>query len=291
MSSRNRNKLIIYTDGSYANGKSGWAFHFSCNKNNSPWILGYGSYASNGSAQSEVIACIEALNYLPDIEDKRFNDIEMIEIRLDFIEVVKFINHYSKPKFDYKLQTGNYSCYTSELLELIKVIKKLPVDIRAKKVNKKDLLLLKVHQAARYSLNELPVDLYNFYLENSDNKDKKFIRKKNIVYSEPKEPKLFDKQKWFDYIDADIISLPVDLIFVNEDIHLETKSINFGKKIKEFKENNMIDKPIAVRKNGENYTLIAGMSRLCAAKLLGFKTIPAVIQDISHAEFILKYVI
>ena len=43
--------------------------------------------------------------------------------------------------------------------------------------------------------------------------------------------------------------------------------------------------------NGDKYILIAVMSRLCTAKLLGFDTIPAVVQEILHTEFLLKYVI
>jgi ribonuclease HI len=286
-----RKKLIIYTDGSYADGRSGWAFYISCNKDNTPWTLGYGNNTSNGSAQSEISACIEALKYLPEIEDKHLNDVEVIEIRSDYLELVHFVNKYFKPKFEYRLKEGKYPTYKDELLELLNVIKKLPVELQAKKVSIKDNNLLKVHKMAKYSLNELPENPNNFYMESSKYEGKKLINKKNNILNDTKEQKLFDKQNWFDYINAEIINLPVASIHIEEDIHLEAKSINFGRKMKEFKEDAMIDKPIAVRKIGENYVLIAGMSRLCAAKLLGFETIPTVIQDISHTEFLLKYVI
>lgn len=287
----NRKKLIIYTDGSYADGKSGWAFYISCNKNGTPWILGYGSYASKGSVQSEINACIEALNYLPEITDQRLNDIEVIEIRSDYLELVKFIINYQKPKFERRLNDGNYSCYTKEFLSLLEVIKKLPVELHAKKVNNKDRELLKVHKMAKYSLLELPKDNDHFYLETSYNEEGKFLKKKSIIGSNLKELEEVEQQKWFNYLAAEIINLPVANIFIEEDIHLVASNIRFGGNLKNFKESNSIDKPIAVRKNGENYVLVAGMSRLCAAKLLGFETIPAVIQDISHVEFLLKYVI
>ena len=285
-------KLIIYTDGSYAYGKSGWAFHISCNEDNASWVLGYGSYASKGSSQSELYACLESLNYWVKIEDERFNDIEVIEIRSDFLELVKFINHHQKSKFEYRLVEGNYSCYTSELLSLLEIIKKLPVELRAKKVNNKDLNLLKVHKMAKYSLYELPNDLEKFYLETSDNQEKRFLNKKdNICRETIKEPKVLDKQNWYDYIDTEIIFLPVDKISIEEDIHLKSKKMNFNGTLKEIKEHGSINKPIAVRKNGENYILVAGMNRLCAAKLLGFKKIPAVVQEGSHLEFLLRYII
>lgn len=47
--------------------------------------------------------------------------------------------------------------------------------------------------------------------------------------------------------------------------------MNFNGTLKDIKERGSIDKPIAVRKDEENYILVAGMNRLCAAKLLGFK--------------------
>lgn len=287
MSSKNRNTLIIYTDGSYADGKSGWSFHISPNEDNTPWIMGYGSYASHGSAQSELIACLESLNYLPEIDDLRFNDIEVIEIRTDFLELVKFINNYKKSKFEYRLREGNYSCYIKELIELLEITRKLPVELRAKKVNNKDRNLLRVHKMAKYALYELAVDFENFYLETGDDEEKKFLNKK---CRDIKDLKVYGKQNWFDYADSEVIHLPVHAIVIEEDIHLKSNKINLGGTLKEFKKNGSIDKPIAVRKNGEKYVLVAGMSRLCAAKLLGFDTISAIIQDIYHIEFLLRYV-
>ena len=162
-------KLLIYSDGSYVDGKGGWAFHISCNKNYSPWFLGFGSYGLVGSAQTEIIACVEALNYLLGVEYKQLRDIEIIEIRSDFLLLVNFINNYSKSTINKHLHTNNYPAYFCELQELIKTIKKLQVQIRAKKVSKKDLMLLKVHQKAKYSLNELPVDANYLYIEKNEN--------------------------------------------------------------------------------------------------------------------------
>ena len=286
-----RKKLIVYTDGSYTEGKGGWAFHISSSKKGTNWTLGYGSYASKGSAQTEINACIEALNYLPYIDDEKYNDIEVIEIRSDFIDLIKIINNYNKVKLENILKAGSYSNYVNELLELIKVIRMLPVELQAVKVNKKDNGLLMVHRKAKYSLQELPNDNEHFYLETSENEEKQFLKKKSIIFNELKEIMESGKQKWFDYINAEITNLPVDRIFIEENIHLESQKIRFGGNLKQFKVNGTIDQPIAVRKNGDKYILIAGMSRLCAAKLLGFDTIPAVVQDISHTEFLLKYVI
>ena len=189
--------------------------------------------------------------------------------------------------FTYRLKEGNYSCYINELLELLEIIRKLPVELRAKKVNNKDRNLLRVHKMAKYSLYELPVDFENFYLETSDDEEKKFLNKKRRG---TKDLKAHDKQNWFDYVDAEIIHLPVAAIVIEEDIHLKSNKINLGGTLKDFKKNGSIDKPIAVRKSGESYVLVAGMSRLCAAKLLSFNTIPAIIQDIYHIEFLLRYV-
>lgn len=205
---------------------------------------------------------------------------------------MKFINHHQKSKFEYRLVESNYSCYTSELLSLLEIIKMLPVELRAKKVNNKDLNLLRVHKMAKYSLYELPNDVDNFYLTTSDNQEKKFLNKKNkVCIGNIKESKVKDKQNWFDYIDGEIIYLPVDKISIEEDIYLKSKKINSNGTLKEIKEHGSIDKPIAVRKSGENYILVAGMNRLCVAKLLGFKKIPAVIHEVSHLEFLLRYII
>ncbi|MGD9566823.1 MAG: ParB N-terminal domain-containing protein [Sedimentibacter sp.] len=67
--------------------------------------------------------------------------------------------------------------------------------------------------------------------------------------------------------------------------------MNFNGTLKDIKERGSIDKPIAVKKDEEYYILVAGMNRLCAAKLLGFKKIPAVVQEASHVELLLRYII
>jgi len=45
-----------------------------------------------------------------------------------------------------------------------------------------------------------------------------------------------------------------------------------------------IIQPLVVRKNGENYELVAGERRLRAAKELGLKTVPCIITDISEIK-------
>lgn len=287
-------KLIIYTDGSYMDGKNGWAFKILYNIDKSPWIIGYGSSESINSGQAEIQACIEALNYIPEINGNHINKIETIELRTDFMQTVKFINNFNKPRFEERLRGKNYSCYSHDFLILLNTIKKIPLQVQAKKVNNKYPDLLKVHTLAKYALKNIPIDNLHLYIKSDENKTEKIIDKNNkeISYKEYTDLTQNQKLKWFDNITNNIVNLPLEQIFIEEEIHLQSRNISFNGTLIKIKEKGSIDVPIAVRKNGEKYVLIAGMSRLCAAKLFGFQTIPAVIyEDDSHLEFMLKHVI
>lgn len=98
-------------------------------------------------------------------------------------------------------------------------------------------------------------------------------------------------EQWIDSIDSDIVSLPVEDIFITELEHLKCKRIDFNGVLAKVNKENEITTPVAVRRIAESnkYSLVAGIKRLFSAKILGIKTIPAIITEIGHSEFVEKY--
>ena len=139
-----------------------------------------------------------------------------------------------------------------------------------------------------------PIDNLHLYIKSDENKTEKIIDKKNkeIPYKEYTVLTKNEKLEWFNDITNKIVNLPLDQIFIEEEIHLQSRLINLNGNLIKAKEKGSIDVPIAVRENSNKYILIAGMSRLCIARLLGFSTIPAIIyEDDSRIEFMLKHVL
>lgn len=287
-------KLIIYTDGSYYDKKNGWAFKILYNIDNSPWILGYGSNKSNNSGQSEIQACIEALEYIQKNCTDYIDKIEAIEIRSDFSKLVKFINNFNKPYFEKTLMEKNYTCHAYDFLILFNSMKKLHLKIKAKKVNGKDYNLLEVHKIANKALKDIPTDDIQLYIKTCENETEKIIEKTNteITNNEYNQLPKDEKLKWFENTTNKIVNIPTEQVHIEEEIHLNARIVNLDKNFIKAKEKGSIDIPIAVSKSGEKYVLIAGFNRLCIAKILGIKTIPAIIyEDETHIEFLLKHIV
>jgi len=114
---------------------------------------------------------------------------------------------------------------------------------------------------------------------------------KNMPFESRYSSKQHNKVKWIKpFMLEELVYIPTELIQITEDIHLHAKRIDFRGGLKRYKHKGHIDIPIVVRPlpNG-TYSLVVGISRLCIAKLLGFKEIPAFISDTTHEEFMQKY--
>lgn len=89
------------------------------------------------------------------------------------------------------------------------------------------------------------------------------------------------------YTPEEIKEINVDDIVLTEDVHLNTQNFIFKINLKEISRTRTITTPIAVRplEDGK-YALVTGAARYYAAKILDIQTIPAIITDLEHDEFI-----
>lgn len=100
-----------------------------------------------------------------------------------------------------------------------------------------------------------------------------------------KDEKFIGRIPW--YLPDEVTTLNTDDIILTEDIHLNVQNFFFNLNLKDIREQGEITVPIAVRpvENGK-YSLVIGASRYFASKILGIDTIPAVITNMGHDEFV-----
>lgn len=284
-------KLISYIDGSYDNSKGGWGCITFHNFKRWPRTEICGSCPSFDSGQMEILACIKAIANIPRLYNI-FSFPCQIEIRSDYILLVNFIKKYGQGASTKKLFKSIPRKLYKEFMELHSFLQVSGYIIKAKKVNKKDGWLNRVDKYAKYALNTLPKDNSFLYCIKEEGSIERIPDIHNNI---PFKFQYYLHQQntinWIKpFMHKQLVRVPTELINITEDIHLKTESINFKGLMKRYKYEGNIDIPIVIRplSNG-TYSLVAGISRLCMAKLLGFNEIPAFISNTTHDEFIQKY--
>ncbi|HHY23125.1 MAG TPA: ParB N-terminal domain-containing protein [Clostridiaceae bacterium] len=97
------------------------------------------------------------------------------------------------------------------------------------------------------------------------------IKFRNIVWYKPEE----------------VTEVNVKDIILTEDIHLNVQNFIFSINLKELSNTGNINVPVAIRPVGEGkYSLVSGVARYFAAKILDIEKIPAIITNMSHDEFV-----
>lgn len=267
-------KYICYVDGSFREGKAAWGFIAYKNVDNPSIIKGFGCTITVDSGQAEIISVLKALYNLQAL----CNDIPLIEIRSDYLPIVRFLRDSSKPTFNPK--------YKNEICQMYDLVKSYPCKIKGKKVNNKDQWLKKVHNIACTSLNNYPVDNDIYYLNDIPTLDNHRVADPDLEVSN-----VPSGEHWFNNPPGEVVLIPVSSIVLTESKHLNARNIALKGQLKKIQQHgyNALP-PIAVAKYKEdNYTLVVGLSRLCAAKLMGLSHISAVICDINHQEFLYRY--
>lgn len=138
-------------------------------------------------------------------------------------------------------------------------------------VKKENMTLVKGHAdylvAQELGISKVPVS-YNLF-----------------AAGESKDEKGFDGFIWYD--DDEVTEMRVKDIILMEDIHTKVQNFVFKMGLDEIIQTGKITMPIAVRpaENGK-YSLVTGVARYFAAKILDVETIPVVITDLKHDEFI-----
>lgn len=286
---KTKRKVIVYVDGSYREGTGGWCFMFLCNNKFTNSIVGYGNCEANSSSQVEIISCIKAL------EKIKLQGIEQMEIRTDCINIVDVMNQKQYENWEKK----NWTNLTGRLVlnnitewhKLISLINESGYNIVFKKSDRKDGFGKFVDKYARIGLYTKNVDKNSFFLKEIHSSNFVEVSKQYIEAKiEPITLKQKSKKKRIWYKDQETIELPIEDILLVEDIHLRTRTLNLHGMLKGVNRKNKVFLPIAVRKlDSDKYALVAGLSRYCAAKIIGINTIPAVITELSHSQFIDEY--
>ncbi len=283
-----KKRYIAYIDGSYNNGKGGWGFNGFLNVNDSVHHICFGSCDAADSGQMEIIACTKALSNLPEILARNGIDVVTVEIRSDY----KYLIDFLKGKDIYGGQDnpaiGLSKKYRSELLDLLETLRHIPYIITARKASKKDANLKETDKNAKFALSQMPIHDHFYFRENNGKNTCVPDKHRKILCSESRI-NTSDNTKWYER-NFIVATIPTNRVEIVEEIHLKARVINLKGGLKKARKLGKVDLPIAVRLNGKgNYTLVAGISRLCIARLMNFETIPAVITEMTHRNFILTY--
>lgn len=127
---------------------------------------------------------------------------------------------------------------------------------------------------------------YPEYLVAQDLKLKSVPVSYNLLTGAPSKDEIRLKYvSW--YVPDEIKEINVNDISLTEDIHLNVQNFVFKINLKDISKTRKITTPIAVRPIEEGkYALVTGAARYYAAKILDIQTIPAVITDMEHDEFV-----
>ena len=106
-----------------------------------------------------------------------------------------------------------------------------------------------------------------------------------VIGPEAKDEELLRDIVW--YTPEEVTKAQLNDIILTEDVHLNIQNFIFRMNLKKYSETGKITAPIAIRPLGEGkYSVVTGAARYFAAKILNIPTIPAVITDKGHDEFV-----
>ena len=284
-----KSRVIIYVDGSYANGTGGLGFFLFFVEKIREFTVSYGGCPAEKNKQMEGIACIKALL---NIEFK--SNVEHIEIRTDHIGIVKFFEEKWYEKLDNELcgelQTRLLKSALGQWYRLACVVRNIDCKISFKLVDKKRKFYKMVDKYAREGLYNsktqancfMKKSIENEFIEVKDKDDKEYVQApvawQNTVNS----------KRWYE--GQEVIQIPVKDIILTENDHLNAKRIDLDGILATYNGCKQINIPVAVRAIENNrFALITGFTRYCIAKILDIETIPVVITNLSYNEFKLKY--
>ncbi len=266
-------KIITYLDGSFRDQYGGWGSRSYYNYDNAVSYTCYGKTDAKDSGHIELIACVKTLAGLPDAIKELGLMVDIVEIRSDYKMLVNLIDNYNRVVYG----EGLNKKYENELLEILRMIKELPFQIKAKKVSNKDKHMLGVHKIAKGALISQSGLCYRSLNTKTETVfDETEFNLKNKLKHNGTKPSI----KWYEQI-SPIIKIKTNNVILTEDVHLYANNINFCGNLKYYQSKGKIDEPIVVRVMNElegTYTLVSGFRRLNIAKLLNFEMIPAVVR-------------
>jgi ribonuclease HI len=285
-------KLIIYVDGSYRDNKGGWSYTYKKSKDNDRSVVSYGSCDVKNSNQSEIIACIKALESL-----KPNLDIEYVEIRSDYLDLVRVMNKVAQFHFMSFAEIKNLLGKENELHTIIlaKLIIECTYNVKFYKASKKDVLNAKVHNLAKKVIDSEKPN------ENCDSRQYQDLERNNSISKEQRRDEfikyllhIWESRDGFSYKDIPdlrekLVEIDVSKVILCDEIHFKANSVEFDGLLYQASKKNQIYNPIVVRSLGnDQYGLVLGLKSFCVARMLGINKMKAYITDLSRRELIMK---
>lgn len=238
----------------------------------------------------EVLACIKFLANI--LEGKK---VHSVEFRTDCDATVGFIEG---KWFEYLYNGVRGEIYVNAIRKaatywyrLYNMIKQSNCRIEIKRVErnyKKMKIVDKYAKEAMAKYDGNPICLF----KTANASDFTVLKDKDIQeYNDVPEVWLDTLSREIWYENQLVSLLPVQNIKLVEDIHLNAGNLELRNRLKELYINKQdINTPIAVRRLPEgNYGLVVGLERFCIAKICDIEMIPAVLTEMNHIEFSLKY--
>lgn len=294
--------IDIWTDGSYKAKKGGCSFYI-----NAPDVLGkpilvYAFVKAKKSTQVELLSIINAIKYLYYLKvDLQNCYIKIMCDELSIVEVFNKKKYLGWEEKGWRKKNGKaVKSSVNQWFQLTCLIKSIPEDnIEFIKVpSQKDKGNKIVDKYSNYARNIDPKNEGRFFLMEFLDDKKEFIEigmldsidsdlskeilNKGNTWDKPYNSK---RIKW-KYNEEDVTFISPTSIDLTEEVHLNCSEMTFGRLFKQILKNGQLKMPVVVRPVGERYSLVAGITRLAAAKLLNLPQIPCVVLNLNHDEFI-----
>lgn len=299
--------IDIWTDGSYKAKKGGCSFYISAPEILEKPILVYSFVKAKKSTQVELLSIINAIKYLyyikVDLQECR------IKIMCDELSIVETFN---KKKYlvweekGWRKKNGKaVKSSVNQWFQLTCLIKSMTEDniefikVQSQKDNGNKI----VDKYSNYARNMDPKNEGCFFLMEYLDDKKEFIEggmlgsidsdlSKQILNRENIWDKAYKTKrvKW-KYNKDDVVFVKPESIDLSEDVHLNCSEMTFGRLLKQILKTGQLKIPVVVRPVGERYSLVAGITRLAAAKLLNLPQIPCVVINSNHDEFIKEHTV
>lgn len=284
-----KRKLIVYVDGSFAEGKGGWCFLYYYRQSSRKCRIAYGNCSADNNVQMELIACIKFLvNILRDMKP------HIIEIRTDYIKTAQFFEQKWFDKLNNgqrgEIPVGAINKAAAQWYRFYNIVEDLKCKIKFTRVNRTHKRLRIVDKIARNALY-IDTNESGYWFKDYNTDDFIIVEDKDIdTYENPPEIWLeaISGKMWFE--NQPVTMIPIKDVVLVESIHLKASYLDLNGYLARLYLSKQIDTPIAVRCLPEGkYGLVAGFSRLCLGKICDIDEIPAVFTELSWEEFTIKY--
>lgn len=266
--------IRVYTDGSYKNGKGGWAYIAHDNSGMHRPCIAYGSCKAKSNTQIESEACLRAINNIAN-----FNQYDLIEVYTDQIDLVSITRKVAKEKRSVRELIYKLNLKVPEMKRLALIQRLMGARLEFHKAHHEDSYLSMADKYARRALGMGPDDKVYWYMEN---KDAKAVKRDYIGANQAYSNVLYVLEN-INRMKSEILPIWVKDIKLIEHIHLDAYSLDLGGDLYRASLGEVDQRPVIVRPIGnDKFGLVTGLKRYCIAKIMDIQQIPAVIVNTDY---------